>query len=190
VLLYGERIELGAEETVAGLQGFLGERVRHFFGGRGFGHDEIEAAMAVRRNNLPDLEARLRALHKVRGEVGFRSLVHAARRISNILEGAPEHELEPELLEEAAEEELHRAVTAVRERVEEAARERRYDDSLHHLLELVPPLDRFFAEVLVMDENENRRHNRIALLQSCRRLYWRIARLKEMMVEKAVEKER
>jgi len=184
VLLYGERIELGAEETVTGLQGFLGERVRHFFGGRGFGHDEIEAAMAVRRNNLPDLEARLRALHKVRGEVDFRSLVHAARRISNILEGAPEHELEPELLEEEAEVELHRAVTAVRERVGEAARERRYDDCLHHLLELVPPLDRFFAEVLVMDENENRRHNRVALLQSCRRLYWRIARLKEMMVEK------
>ena len=49
---------------------------------------------------------------------------------------------------------------------------------------LVPHLDRFFADVLVMDENDSLRANRIALLQACRRVFWRIARLKAMAVEK------
>ncbi len=51
------------------------------------------------------------------------------------------------------------------------------------MIELVPHLDRFFSEVLVMDENERLRANRMALLQTCRRLFWRIARLKEMVVD-------
>ena len=36
----------------------------------------------------------------------------------------------------------------------------------------------------MQNEDEGRRANRIALLQSCRRLFWRIARLNAIVVEK------
>ena len=46
-------------------------------------------------------------------------------------------------------------------------------------------LDRFFVEVLVMDENLDLRNNRIALLQVIQRIVSRTARLTEMVVDKA-----
>ena len=75
---------------------------------------------------------------------------------------------------------IEEALASVRRNVDEAVGERRYEDGLRAMVEVVPHLDRFFADVLVMDENESLRENRIALLQACRRVFWRVARLHEM----------
>ncbi len=185
VLLYGEVLDRGAEELLRELQAFLAERCRHFLGQRGFAFDEIEAAEAISATSLPDLVARAAALKTVREDGDFRSLVLAAKRIFNIIKDSPEFELRVEELADGAERELRDALGPVREEVARAAGERRYEDCLRAMLPLVPHLDRFFAEVLVMDEDESLRANRIALLQACRRVFWRIARLKAMAVEKA-----
>ncbi len=184
VRLYDERLGRGAEGLLGELQTFLGERLRRLLGQRGAAFDEIEAAMAVGSRSLPKLAARLAALRTVREEADFRSLVLAAKRISNIVEESDEFELSPELLTEDAEKDLYIALGKVRQRVDRAVEKQRYDTCLRRMLDLVPHLDRFFKDVLVMDENEDLRHNRVALLQSCRRVFWRIARLKEMVVEK------
>ena len=184
VLLYGDALDRGAEELLRELQAFIAERFRHFLGQRGFAHDEIEAAEAIGTKNLPDLLARVTALQNMREEKGFRSLVLAAKRIINIVKDSPELEVRPEELAEGAEQDLHTALGPVREAVDQAAGERRYEDCLRWMLDLVPHLDRFFADVLVMDEDESLRANRVALLQACRRVFWRVARLKEMAVEK------
>ncbi len=184
VLLYGDSLDRGAEELLRELQTFLAERFRHFLGQRGFAYDEIEAAEAIGANNLPDLLARVTALQNMREEKGFRSLVLAAKRIINIVKDSPELEVRPEELAEGAEQGLHTALGPVREAVDQAAGERRYEDCLRQMARLVPHLDRFFADVLVMDEDESLRANRVALLQACRRVFWRVARLKEMAVEK------
>ncbi|MCP3963459.1 MAG: glycine--tRNA ligase subunit beta [bacterium] len=184
VLLYGERLSGSAEGLLRELQGFLAERVRHFLGRQGFAHDEIEAAEAVGAKNLPDLVARLRALRAVRGEAEFRSLVLAAKRLFNIVRDSPEYDLHTAELAEGAEQDLHHALGGVRDEVDRAAGERRYEDCLRSMAKLVPHLDRFFSGVLVMDENESLRNNRVALLQACRRVFWRIGRLKEMAVDR------
>ncbi len=184
-LSYGDRLELKAEEVVERLQALLADRMAQLLGRRGFDRDEIEAAMAVGTKSLPDLAARVEALHRLRASAELGALVQAARRIANIVKGSPEFELAEEHLEEEAEIGLHRGLVAVRDEINRAAEERRYDDCLRLMLELVPALDRFFSDVLVMDEDRRRRQNRIALLQACRRVFWRIARLKEIVVEKA-----
>jgi tetrameric-type glycyl-tRNA synthetase beta subunit len=183
-LAYGDSLEVAAEEVLERLQGLLADRVAHLLGRRGFARDEIEAAMAVGKKNLPDLAARVAALHEVRGSGSLGSLIQAARRIANIVKDSPEVELAEELLVEEAEIELYRRLSAVRKEVNRAAEERRYGDCLGWMSELVPALDRFFADVLVMDEDQTRRQNRVALLQSCRRVFWRIARLQKIVVER------
>ena len=183
VLLYEDRLDRGAEELVGELQTFLAERSRHLLGQRGFSYEEIEAAAAVGTRNLPDLVDRLQALKTVREEPDFRSLVLAAKRIFNIVKDSPEFELRPEELAEGAEHDLYEALRGCRQAVDRSVDERRYEECLRSMIELVPHLDRFFAEVLVMDENERLRANRIGLLQTCRRLFWRIARLKEMTAD-------
>ncbi len=184
VLLYGEVLDRGAEDLLRELQVFLAERFRHFLGRRGFAYDEIEAAEAIGVKNLPDLMARITALKTVREDSDFRSLVLAAKRIFNIVKDSPEFEVRPENLADGAERDLYDALVPVREEVDRAAGERRYEDCLRSMAALVPHLDRFFADVLVMDDDDSLRANRIALLQACRRVFWRIARLKAMMVEK------
>ncbi len=184
VLLHGEALELSAEELLERLQSLLGERVANLLGQRGFAHDEIDAAMAVGKKNLPQLAARVAALSAVRRSPELGSLVLAARRIANIVRESAEFDLDQELLVEEAEVELFTRLGEVRETVDAAVAELRYEDGLRAMIELVPALDRFFADVLVMDEDQARRENRIALLQSCRRLFWRIARLNALVVDK------
>lgn len=184
VLLYGDILPTGAETVVSALQTFFDDRVRHFLGQLGMAIDEIEATMAVGGKTLPNLVARLEALQEVRGTAEFHSLVLAAKRISNIVQGVPEQQVQDELLVEEAEVALAQELADVRHGVTEAVAERRFKDGLVAMQRLVAPLDRFFAQVLVMDENESLRQNRLALLQRCRRVFWRIARLHEMAIER------
>lgn len=183
VLLYDDRLERDAAEIVRELRALLDDRLVYFLGRRGFHFDEIEAAMAVGVGNVPDLVARLEALQALRGEEGFPALVQAAKRIANIVVDQPEHEVDPELFEADAERELYEAASAAADEVREAAAGRRYEECLRAVLELAPLLDVFFAEVLVMDEDERLRANRLGILQECRRLYWRVGRLKAMAVD-------
>ncbi len=176
-------LQYGAEELVELLRPFLADRLRHVLGQRGHAHDEIEAVMAVAGNSLPDLEARLFALRKVRGDRAFASLVQAAKRISNIISAADEHPLRVELLTEPAERELNKALEKVRGTLDQAVAKRLYAEALRRMAALARRLDQFFNEVLVMDEDEALRHNRLALLQATHRVFWRVARLQEMAVE-------
>jgi glycyl-tRNA synthetase beta chain len=188
--LYGERLKRTPEEIVTALRPFLYDRVRHLLELQGFAYDEIEAALAVGGGNLPDLRARVEALHRVREEPAFLAIVLAAKRIANIIRDASEHELEPQRLTEPAERALHGALEELRAEVEDAAARQEYERCLRRVEDLAGALDRFFVEVLVMDEDPAVRRNRLALLQSSHRVLSRAARLTEMVVDKAEHRAR
>jgi glycyl-tRNA synthetase beta chain len=135
--------------------------------------------------SLPDLRARVDALHQVREEAAFLSVVLAAKRIANIVKDAARQPLDESLLAEPAEKDLAAAFQALRTDVEEAAASGDYERCLHRIADLAPVLDRFFVEVLVMAEDERLRTNRIALLQAIGRAVSRTAKLTEMVVDKA-----
>jgi glycyl-tRNA synthetase beta chain len=185
VLLYGDRLERGGDDVLNDLRPFLENRVRHILGAEGFAYDEIEAGLAVGFGNLPDLRARVRALHGMRGEKGFLSVVLAAKRIASILKDTPEHVFREELLKEDAERELFKASRELRAEVESAEGKGAYDECLRSIARFADVLEQFFNAVLVMDENRDLRHNRIALLQSIQRTLSRTARLTEMVVDRA-----
>jgi glycyl-tRNA synthetase beta chain len=60
-----------------------------------------------------------------------------------------------------------------------------YETCLRSLAGLADVLERFFVNVLVMDENRDLRHNRLALLQSIQRSLSRTARLTEMVIDRS-----
>jgi glycyl-tRNA synthetase beta chain len=184
-VLYGDRLTRGAEQILDDLRPFLHDRVRYVLGLAGYAYDEIEAALAMGGANLPDLRARVDALHRVREEPGFLTVVLAAKRIVNILKDAPEETLDEQFLKEPAEQELHAAFQGLRSEVEEAAAAGDYERCLRRIADLAPVLDRFFVEVLVMDPDPRVRRNRIALLQAIHRTVSRTARLTEVVVDKA-----
>jgi glycyl-tRNA synthetase beta chain len=184
---YGDRLELSGKELLAIWRPFLFDRVRHLLGVEGFAYDEIEAALEVGATNLPDLKARVEALHAVRGEPDFLSVVLAAKRIANILRDSKEQTLSEELLAEDAERRLYGAYLDLKQDVQEAEKEGRYEHCLRAMAGFADVLDRFFVEVLVMDENIDLRNNRIAMLQSIQRTLSRTAGLTAMVVERKGE---
>ncbi len=183
--LYGDRLTRGPEQILEDLRPFLADRIRYILGLAGYAYDEIEAALAVGISNLPDLRARVDALHKVREEAAFLSVVLAAKRIANIVKDAAEAPLDESLLEEPAERELAEAFAGLRSDIEEAAAAGDYERCLRRIADLAPVLDRFFVEVLVMAEDPKVRRNRIALLQAIGRAVSRTAKLTEVVVDKA-----
>ena len=140
--------------------------------------------MAVGVKNLPDLAARVDALHQVRERPDFLAVVLAAKRIANIITDHEEYPLEAEALVEPAEKDLHRAYGELRGGIDEAAVAGDYAGGLEKIAAFAEVLDRFFVEVLVMDEDRRLRRNRIALLQAIHRTLSRVARLTEVVVDK------
>ena len=189
-LLYGDRLEKSGDEILELLRPFLFDRIRHLLGQAGYAYDEIEAALAAEWTSLPDLAARVEALHTVREQESFLSVALAAKRIVNIVKDHPEYPFEEDALVEPAEKDLHRAFGELRAGIEEAAAEGEYEAGLQRVAELAPVLDKFFVDVLVMDEDRTLRRNRIALLQGIERAISRIARLTEMVVDKAEHRAR
>ncbi len=185
VRLYGDRLERSGEEILAALRPFLHDRIRHLLALDGYAYDEIEAALAAGVEHLPDLEARVDALHRVRDRPGFLAVVLAAKRIANIVKDAPEHRLDEGLLKEPAERRLAADGSELRTRTKQAAEAGDYRTCLRLIADFSDSLEAFFTEVLVMDENRELRHNRLALLQSIQRTLSRTARLTEMVVDKA-----
>ena len=185
VLLFEDLMDRDGQEILSDLRPFLQDRVRHLLGLRGYAYDTIEAALTAGSSNLPDLLARVEALHKVREESDFLSVVLAAKRIANIVREAPQEDLEESRLKEPAERDLHDAAEALRNEIDQAEKQGDYEPGLRAIAKLSEPLDRFFVEVLVMDEDLELRNNRIALLQGIQRMISRTARLTEVVVDKS-----
>jgi len=182
--LYGDRLKRSATEIARDLRPFLFDRLRYILGLQGFAYDEIEAALALGSLNLPDLEARVDAIHRVRGEDQFLSIVQAAKRIENILRDLPVEALDAKHLRHDAEIELYRELETLRGEVDAATAAREYERSLRRINELAGALDRFFVDVMVMDEDLAVRANRVALLQEIHGVLGRVGKLTEIVVEK------
>jgi len=190
VRLYGNRLELSGEEVLERVRPFLRDRLRFLLGREGFEYDEIEAALAAGDSDLPDTRARVEALHAVREEPGFLEVALAAKRIANIVGDETERPVAESLFVDQAERDLHAAAGALRKRVEESAESRDYATALRAIAGFADVLDRFFVEVLVMDEDVELRRNRIAMLQSIERTFGRVAELTSIVVDKAEQRAR
>lgn len=182
--LFGDRLTRKPEQILDDLRAFFNDRIRYLLGLAGYAYDEIEAALAVGSSNLPNLRARVDALHKVRETPGFLSVVLAAKRIANIVKDAEERPFDGARLVEPAEKELAAAFNELRTDIESAAAAGDYERCLRHVADLAPVLDRFFVQVMVMTDDEAVRTNRLALLQAIGKAVSKTAKLTEMVVDK------
>ena len=156
---------------------------------RAWGQDEgisAEAYLAVRARPVTrplDFARRLRAVQAFAGREEAAALAAANKRVSNILAkqgGDAGSQVDPQLLQEAAEKALHEAVSAQRERVMPLFAEARYAEALDALANLREPVDAFFDQVMVMADDEAVRGNRLALLADLRALFLDVADIAQL----------
>jgi glycyl-tRNA synthetase beta chain len=172
------------EGVAAEVYDFIAERFRGLLSEPSdrFTSEMIDAVLAVRPRSPLDAENRLLALRT------FLSLPEAAvlaalnKRIANILRKAPPATgvVRVELLLEEAEHRLHAVLEELREPVQRSIAEQRYSDALQALTGLGAAVDGFFAKVMVMDDNLERRFNRLALLREVQELLGGVADLSRL----------
>ncbi len=132
---------------------------------RGLAYDTIDAVLAIQSDDLADALARASALEVARTQAPevFEDLAIAYRRAANLGDASLGVSIDRTIMgkEELA---LASALDEAEVRVAEALRAARYDEVVAHLAALRGPIDAFFEAVLVMDEDERVRTNRLRLL--------------------------
>ena len=156
------------------IETFIWERTAHLLESRGFRPDEVRAIGAVRSvwSDVGGALKRVKALASERSSDDFQALAILFKRVKNITKGVEDHgtgflEVRTKLVEPAelalVEELENRWPTIVA-----AQSNGRHVEAIRELARLRTPVDRFFADVLVMSEDAQLRGARLALLTRLR----------------------
>ena len=90
--------------------------------------------------------------------------VDAYNRINNLTKNVDFLEINEELFKEDAEKDLYNKFVEVDNKFNEAISSENYKEAMDLLNELIPAIDVFFDNVMVMDEDEKVRENRLGLI--------------------------
>jgi glycyl-tRNA synthetase beta chain len=163
---------------------FLAERLRGMLLEQpGTTPEMLDAVFANRPRSPLDAVTRLEALKEFLLLPDAAVLAAINKRIANILKKtqvSPAWSVDPQGLSEKAERGLHQALQALRNPVFDAITQRRYADSLRALVGLRVPVNDFFDQVMVMDDNTAKRNNRLALLRDAQALLGGVADLSRL----------
>jgi glycyl-tRNA synthetase beta chain len=163
------------DNIFAEIAAFIKERFRNIMISDGFPQDVVEAAVSVEFDDVVDVKRRIEALAEFRKAPDFESLGVAFKRVVNIVKGQPRGEVRESVFVEPAEKDLYLSFAETREKAGVKMSEKNYRESLSIMRKLKEPVDKFFDSVLVMDENEELRNNRLSMLWEIRELFFRIA---------------
>ena len=169
---------LKAANAVDPLIEFILDRLKAYYRDQGIRADVLDAVTANRPTRPLDIEQRLKAVDHFRQLDAADSLAAANKRIGNILkkvEGKLPHKIETRLLQDPAEQQLHKRLTGLQQQVNEQVKQANYQQALSQLAELREPVDRFFDDVMVMADDKKLRDNRVALLNNLHQLFLQIA---------------
>lgn len=164
-------LNIPAEETkklVPQIAEFLKQRLRNLMIDQGIRYDVVDAVMAEERNDdFADLVARAQALNSFVAAEEAPALIQAATRVANLCKKIEEETaINPQLFVAPVEGALHDAAVASSKEVLAATVKYDYAAVLAEATKLVAPINKFFEDVMVMDEDVRVKNNRLALLSA------------------------
>ena len=176
----GLSAQLGSKPATHETLDYVLERLKAYYQEQGINGALVDAVAALKVSQPLDFERRVKAVAAFRQLAAAESLAAANKRISNILkkvEGKLPAQVDSSLLQLPAEQALAAAVQAQQAKVEPLFAQGDYEAALLSLAELREPVDKFFDDVMVMADDLALRNNRLALLNSLRSLFLRVADL-------------
>jgi len=154
-----------APDTVAGVHGFMLDRLRSLLRDKGFEANEIEAVLADAPTAVKSVWDRIEAVRGFRALPEAEALAAANKRIQNILrKSPPSAEVARATLQAPEEMKLEQSLTAVTAIVDQKFAQRDYAGTLSALASLRGDVDSFFDKVLVNAEDPALRAARLHLL--------------------------
>jgi glycyl-tRNA synthetase beta chain len=157
---------------------------------RGFAYDVVNAVLASGADDVMDAVARAEAVTAVRNSENFEAISVSFKRMKNILRQAreakhnPAQEFAPTMAREKEEITLSGQMPHIAGTADRLRTEGKYREALAEVSKLRPHIDAFFDKVMVMDEDERVRSNRLALLNKLLQDFSTVADFSEIVTEK------
>jgi glycyl-tRNA synthetase len=152
-------------EALSACQGFIVERLRNLLLETGFAYDVVDAVIAAQGFNPAQAHQSVKQLSAWVARPDWHSILPTFARCVRITRDLTQKfELDSQAFAEKAEEGLYSALLQA-ENTLHLSQELSADSFLNAFLPMVPVVNRFFDEVLVMAEDTALRQNRLALLQ-------------------------
>ena len=168
------RINEVDEATKAKILDFIRQRLTAQLREKGYDSELVNLGISV-AGNVPSQAMKLiDTLNQVRREEWFTGLAASALRVKNILaknaRNVAEDEADESLMSVEAEKNLFAEVMRISEPVRKSVSVYDWEGLTKLLAELSPVVAKFFDDVMVMDNDERVRDNRIAILRECNKL--------------------
>ena len=156
------------KEVIMPVMDFFKQRLKNMLLDQGIRYDVVDAVLADDRNDdIADLAARAQALNAFVATEEAPALIQAATRVANLCKKIEqETAINTNLFQNPAEGELHKAVTELNNEMLLATVQFNYAAVLQTACKLVAPVNKFFDDVMVMDNDEQIKNNRLALLSA------------------------
>jgi len=156
------------KEVIMPVMDFFKQRLKNMLLDQGIRYDVVDAVLADDRNDdIADLAARAQALNAFVATEEAPALIQAATRVANLCKKIEqETAINTNLFQNPAEGELHNAVTELNNEMLLATVQFNYAAVLQTACKLVVPVNKFFDDVMVMDNDEQIKNNRLALLSA------------------------
>jgi glycyl-tRNA synthetase beta chain len=157
---------------------------------RGFAYDVVNAVLASGADDVVDTVARAEAVTAVRKSEDFEAISVSFKRMKNILrqareaKHAPAQEFAPTMAREKEEITLSGQMPHIAGTADRLRTEAKYREALAEVSKLRPFIDAFFDKVMVMDDDERIRANRLALLNKLLQDFSTVADFSEIVTEK------
>ena len=168
------------QESVSKLADFIYDRISGSLREQGYSAQQVDAVLALRPQRLADIARRLEAVRAFATLPEAPALAAANKRVGNILKKADGEvlaQVNPALLQEAAEQALAAALAQVAPQADAAFAAGDYTASLQALAALRTPVDAFFDDVMVNAEDPALKANRLGLLKTLHEAMNRLADL-------------
>lgn len=174
---FGIQLTSGQEEVLD----FIKARFRQRLTSENVRHDVIDAVIQADQEDLTQMFAAAAILRKHVTDADFKPSVEALTRAINLAQKAEQvtDYVDPNLFENDAEKTLFEAAADLEQKFPRQTMEENY----HGLVSLRPVIEEYFAENMVMADDEKIRHNRLAQLKIISKMALAVARLDALITK-------
>lgn len=158
-------IEFDKEEVIANIVDFFNERTKNMFKDMGIRYDVIEAVLSKEEKNILDLYNRAMDINRWIDRDSLTDMLVAFNRVSTLAEKAVGSSVDEAIFADDSEKELYAKFVEVDKNISSLMVQKEYTKSLDEFASLKPAIDKFFDSVMVMDDDEKIRNNRLAILE-------------------------
>ncbi len=152
------------EEVINNIREFFFGRIKTMLQEEGIRYDIIDAVL-IDDSEIYNIFEKAKELNEW-FSLDRTNFVDAFNRINNLTKNVDFTEIDEKLLNEDEEKNLYHKFVEIDDKFKDALSSENYKEAMDLLDDLVPSIDAFFDNVMVMAEDENLRKNRLALINS------------------------